>query len=108
MAGSDDRTSAALHATVQRLAPRWFVLRDLHDGGEPVLFQPRQAMSFQRGPMTRAEMRRAVRWTERRGHGLGGAPSMQLTTALRSPSQPSVIGKPSVPQFHGLPVVHVA
>jgi hypothetical protein len=60
LAANDDRSSAALHATVQRLAPRWFVLRNLHDGGEPVLLQPRHAMSFLRGPMTRAKLRRAV------------------------------------------------
>jgi hypothetical protein len=68
LAHGDDRSSAALHATVQRLAPRWFVIRNVHDGGEPVLLQPRHAMSFLRGPMTRAELRRAVaaRTTETR------------------------------------------
>jgi len=40
---------------VQRIAPRWFVLRDVH-AGEPVLMQPRWAISMLRGPMTRSEL----------------------------------------------------
>ena len=38
-----------------RIAPRWFVLRDVH-AGETVLMQPRYAMSMLRGPMTRSEL----------------------------------------------------
>lgn len=41
---------------VQRLAPRYFVVRDLHADGGPILVQPRWAMSLMRGPMTRAEL----------------------------------------------------
>jgi hypothetical protein len=48
-----------LDRTLQRLKPRWFVLRDAHAQGGPVLLQPRWAMSFLRGPMTRVEIRRA-------------------------------------------------
>jgi hypothetical protein len=49
-----------LGARIQRLGPRWFVMRDAHTSGEPVLLQPRWAMSFLRGPLTRVELRRAV------------------------------------------------
>jgi len=56
----DSRDSAkALGAVVKRLAPRWFVVRDAHAGGEPVLVQPRWAMSLLRGPMTRTELTHA-------------------------------------------------
>jgi hypothetical protein len=36
-----------------------FVVRDAHAKGGPVLIKPRWAMSLLRGPMTRAEIRRA-------------------------------------------------
>ena len=39
LATNDDGARSALHATVKKLAPRWFVMRDVHSGGEPVLFQ---------------------------------------------------------------------
>jgi hypothetical protein len=56
LATSGDRESAQmLGKLVQRIAPRWFVLRDVH-AGEPVLMQPRYAMSMLRGPMTRSEL----------------------------------------------------
>jgi hypothetical protein len=50
-----------LGAIVKQLAPRWFVLRDAAAGGEPVLLQPRYAMSLLRGPMTRGELIAALR-----------------------------------------------
>ena len=51
----------ALANIVKRLAPRWFVMRDAHAGGKLVVMQPRWAMSFLRGPMTRTELERARR-----------------------------------------------
>jgi hypothetical protein len=50
---------AALSATIKRLSPRWFVVRDAHASEGAVLLQPRWAMSFMRGPMTRNEIRLA-------------------------------------------------
>src|SRR5690349_10542524 len=50
---------------MQRLAPRWFVMRDAHARGT-VLFQPRWAMSFLRGPMTRGEILQARAQLKRR------------------------------------------
>jgi len=49
-----------LGKTLGRLPERWFVTRDVHDGrGDALtLMQPRWAMSWMRGPMTRAELRR--------------------------------------------------
>jgi hypothetical protein len=42
--------------TLKRLAPRWFVVRDVHSGEEPFLAQPRHAMSWLKGPMTPREL----------------------------------------------------
>jgi hypothetical protein len=53
-----------LASTVKRLALRWFLLRDAHAGGQPVLLQPRWAMSLLRGPMTRGELELARRERE--------------------------------------------
>lgn len=57
--GSSARKSSAERAiddVVKRLAPRWFVVRDVHAAESSVLLQPRWAMSFLRGPMTRQEL----------------------------------------------------
>ncbi len=48
-----------LRNTLQRLAPRWFVVRNAHVTSPPILSQPRYAMSLMRGPMTRVEIRAA-------------------------------------------------
>lgn len=48
-----------LHDILKSLRPRWFVVRDAHAKGGSVFLQPRWAMSFMRGPMTRQEIKRA-------------------------------------------------
>jgi len=48
-----------LGATLTRLAPRWFVVRNAHAKSPPILVQPRYAMILMRGPMTRLEIRAA-------------------------------------------------
>ena len=57
--GSDAALSRTLSRSVQQLAPRWFVMRDVHAGPVPFLAQPRWALSWLRGPMTRVELRKA-------------------------------------------------
>jgi DNA helicase HerA-like ATPase len=57
--GTDASIADELGTTLQRLAPRWFVVRNAHVAVQPVLVQPRYAMSLMRGPMTRVEIRRA-------------------------------------------------
>lgn len=52
-------TRAELDRTVARLANRWFVVRNAHAPSSPILLQPRYAMSWLRGPMTRSELRAA-------------------------------------------------
>jgi hypothetical protein len=59
LAAHEAGIGASIDKTLQRLKPRWFVMRDAHSQTGPVLLQPRWAMSFLRGPMTRAEVRRA-------------------------------------------------
>jgi hypothetical protein len=44
----------------RELPSRRFVLRDAHTNEGPTLLQPRWAMSFLRGPMTRSERRGAI------------------------------------------------
>ncbi|MBN8610267.1 MAG: ATP-binding protein [Deltaproteobacteria bacterium] len=44
---------------LKKLPPRWFVVRNSHDKGPPMLLQPRYAISYLRGPMTREEIRKA-------------------------------------------------
>lgn len=45
---------------VMRLSNRWFVIRNAHSQAGPLLLQPRYALSWLRGPMTRDELRRAL------------------------------------------------
>ena len=56
-----------LGRTLQRLAPRWFIMRDAHASDGVMLMQPRWAMSFMRGPMTRSEIQLAL--AKRAGQG---------------------------------------
>ncbi len=49
-----------LEGLVKKLAPRWFLVRNAHSKEGLVVMQPRYAMSFMRGPMTRVEVQRAV------------------------------------------------
>ena len=59
--GTDASVSDELVNTLQRLAPRWFVVRNAHVAVPPVLVQPRYAMSLMRGPMTRLSFAWPVR-----------------------------------------------
>jgi hypothetical protein len=53
-------SAAELTGVLKQLAPRWFLMRDAHSHEGTRLLQPRWAMSFMRGPMTRTEIRRAL------------------------------------------------
>ncbi len=48
-----------LARTVQRLAPRWFVVRNAHASAPPLLLRPRDTLTPLIGPMTRTELLRA-------------------------------------------------
>jgi hypothetical protein len=59
LAASVDESSenlGELGRRVQRLQNRWFVVRNAHVPAAPILLQPRYAMSWMRGPMTRGEI----------------------------------------------------
>jgi hypothetical protein len=58
--GEGELSAAELSKRVERLSQRWFLLRDAHAKDGMLLMQPRWAMSFMRGPMTRTEIRRAL------------------------------------------------
>jgi hypothetical protein len=59
LGGASSELGRDLSRTLQRLAPRCFLLRDVHSEEGLALLQPRWAMSWLRGPMTRSELRRA-------------------------------------------------
>ena len=69
--GADRAATAALARTVQRLGPRWFVIRDAHVENGIALLQPRWAMSLLRGPMTRVEIQAARGVTREAGAQAG-------------------------------------
>jgi hypothetical protein len=86
----DQESGVDLGHTVQRLAPRWFVVRNSHAASAgPILMQARQAMSLMRGPMTRNEIRRAREW---RASLEGAEPvpieSRSATSAVSAAQQP--------------------
>ena len=58
--GAVDIDREALAATVKQLAPRWFVMRDVHRAPSVVLASSRTTMCWLSGPMTRAEIREVV------------------------------------------------
>jgi hypothetical protein len=58
-AGQGESTVAEISELTKRLAPRWFVMRDVHASDGTILMQPRWAFSFMRGPMTASEIRKA-------------------------------------------------
>src|SRR4051794_5577087 len=55
LSGAGLASAADLGNVVKRLSSRWFLMRDAHSQEGTVLLQPRWAMSFMRGPMTRNE-----------------------------------------------------
>jgi hypothetical protein len=58
--GANSKSSAELGKVIKNLAPRWFLMRDVHTRIGNILLQPRWAMSLLRGPMTRNEIRQAL------------------------------------------------
>jgi hypothetical protein len=95
--GTDKAATAALARTVQRLAPRWFVIRDAHVNNGIALLQPRWAMSLLRGPMTRTELKRA---REDHAKVIGRPLPITAAPSTERSSQPSLeppTGKPVSP-----------
>jgi hypothetical protein len=61
----DGSTPAELAALLRQLAPRWFLVRNVHATTQLTLLKPRWALSYLRGPMTQSELRRALGKTPR-------------------------------------------
>jgi len=58
-----NQTEADLGHYVQRLAPRWFIVKNAHAASVgALLLNPRNTMSLMRGPMTRTELLQARQW----------------------------------------------
>ncbi len=55
----EPRKKGKVATILKQLLPRWFLVRDARDGRPPTLLQPRWAMSYLRGPMTREQIRAA-------------------------------------------------
>src|SRR5512133_1234264 len=60
-ATTTDSDPKEMEHTIARLAPRWFVVRNVHaaDAG-PILVKPRNTWSIMRGPLTRGELRQVI------------------------------------------------
>jgi Bacterial protein of unknown function (DUF853) len=56
--GTGALTPTALANVVKQLKNRWFVLRDVHAKHGTLLMQPRQTLSYMRGPLTAGDLRR--------------------------------------------------
>jgi len=65
------------------LGKRIFVMHDVHESG-PVVFETRWAMSYLRGPLTRAEIRKLTPGAEAAGGEEGGAGAAPESTATAS------------------------
>ncbi|NUP12351.1 MAG: ATP-binding protein [Polyangiaceae bacterium] len=59
LVGNAGEEAAQLSGLLKKLAPRWFLMRDVRSRAGTVFLQPRWAMSSMRGPMTRGEIKRA-------------------------------------------------
>ncbi len=62
-AGGSGLDRGELAALLGKLAPRVFLMRNVHEE-RPVVFQSRWAMSYLRGPLTRVEIQRLMRGEE--------------------------------------------
>ena len=61
LSGTAGKRDKELEAVISKLAPRWFVLRNVHTEGAPILLNPRHAMSYLKGPLTRVELKQALK-----------------------------------------------
>jgi hypothetical protein len=59
LGGADAGFGKTIGSTLRHLSPRWFVIRDVHAAQGLGLLHPRCSLSWLRGPLTRAELRRA-------------------------------------------------
>jgi hypothetical protein len=86
----------ALDKVLRDLGPRWFVVRDAQSEQGACLLQPRWAMSYLRGPMTRSEIKRATVMTR---CGIGVDPRInQHQTAARGGQDAVALNLGSPPQ----------
>lgn len=58
MRGNVDASS--LPNVLKMLAPRWFVLRNVHQTPSTVLLQSRNTLCWLKGPMTRSDLKKLI------------------------------------------------
>ncbi len=56
--GADAAAPTQVADVIKKLAPRWFVARNVHRAPSTVLLQSRSTLCWLGGPMTRADLRR--------------------------------------------------
>jgi hypothetical protein len=62
---TNHESESELGRYLQRLAPRWFIVKNAQvPNAQPVLLNPRHALSLMRGPMTRTEILEGRKWRE--------------------------------------------
>ncbi len=91
---------------ISNLAPRVFLLHNVHDESGPVLLHSRWAMSYLRGPLTRQQVRTLMA-DQRRNMGLDtGQMGVPQAMSGQAPAYQSV---PVAPQVGGMgsPMLHV-
>jgi hypothetical protein len=94
--GVSDPDVPDLERTVQRLADRWFVVRNAHARSGPILLQPRQTLCWLRGPMTRSELRLAR--DIRRAHEQSGSATEAAAPPPSAATTPPPSPQGGVPQ----------
>ncbi|MFN2382970.1 MAG: ATP-binding protein [Gemmatimonadota bacterium] len=80
----------AMDETLAGLGKRIFLMNNVHEKA-PVVFESRWAMSYLRGPLTRAEIRRLS------GDGPAAAPAAGSAPGTARPAGPIAAGRPPLP-----------
>jgi len=78
-----------MDALLSSIAPRTFVMNNVHDEGGPLVIHTRWAMSYLRGPLTRVQVAQLMA-VQKQMRGYGAAPSTTATYGIAA--------APSVPQ----------
>ncbi|HLY29241.1 MAG TPA: DUF87 domain-containing protein [Aggregatilineales bacterium] len=93
-----------LNKLLSGLAPRVFVLHNIHDEGGPILVHSRWSMSYLRGPLTRQEVRTLME-SQRKALGLaaGANPAVALPSEAPASAPPATPVAPIPPMPPSMP-----
>ncbi len=76
-----------LEKSISTLAPRVFLLHNVHDPDSPHVFMTRWAMSYLRGPLTRSQIQKLMQ--EKKSKVISQAPEEAVSGQVSSVSEPS-------------------